>query len=211
MISFQAVKFHLTNLSIPFSWPRITEIPDMKKTLLLSTVVSFAMICSCQKNDSGAEAQLAQRKTELDAREEALIQREKAVDAREKEIAEREKALANSRIIQSQRQAPDAAQAEVERQKRIQQLPPELKALVPDRSQIEAARAQKNTEKQEQSIQGQSVLQESQKTQSARQRKIDAIQKWQTSGAAPSPGAQTNSQTPSSAIETQSETESPTP
>ena len=183
----------------------------MKKTLLLSTVVSFAMICSCQKNDSGAEAQLAQRKTELDAREEALIQREKAVDAREKEIAEREKALANSRIIQSQRQAPDAAQAEVERQKRIQQLPPELKALVPDRSQIEAARAQKNTEKQEQSIQGQSVLQESQKTQSARQRKIDAIQKWQTSGAAPSPGAQTNSQTPSSAIETQSETESPTP
>ena len=133
------------------------------------------------------------------------------MDAREKEIAEREKALANSRIIQSQRQAPDAAQAEAERQKRIQQLPPELKALVPDRSQIEAARAQKNTEKQEQSIQGQSVLQESQKTQSARQRKIDAIQKWQTSGAAPSPGAQTNSQTPSSAIETQSETESPTP
>ena len=179
----------------------------MKKTLLLSTVVSFAMICSCQKNDSGAEAQLAQRKTELDAREEALIQREKAVDAREKEIAEREKALANSRIIQSQRQAPDAAQAEAERQKRIQQLPPEFRALVPDRAQIEAARAQKNTEKQEQSIQRQSVLQESQKPQSARQRKLDAMQKWQTSGTAPSPGAQTNSQTPSSALET----ESPTP
>ena len=207
MISFQAVKFHLTNLSIPFSWPRISEIPDMKKTLLLSTVVSFAMICSCQKNDSGAEAQLAQRKTELDAREEALIQREKAVDAREKEIAEREKALANSRIIQSQRQAPDAAQAEAERQKRIQQLPPELKALVPDRSQVEAARAQK----QQQSAQRQSEIQQSQRMQNARQRKLDAMQKWQTSGAALSPGAQSSSPTASPAIETQSETESPTP
>jgi len=207
MISFQAVKFHLTNLSIPFSWPRITEIPDMKKTLLLSTVVSFAMICSCQKNDSGAEAQLAQRKTELDAREEALIQREKAVDAREKEIAEREKALANSRIIQSRRQAPDAAQAEAERQKRIQQLPPELKALVPDRSQVEAAQAQK----QQQSAQRQSEIQQSQRMQNARQRKLDAMQKWQTSGAALSPGAQSSSPTASPAIETQSETESPTP
>src|SRR5438874_2530682 len=206
MISFQAVKFHLTNLSIPFSWPRINEIPDMKKTLLLSTVVSFAMICSCQKNDSGAEAQLAQRKTELDAREEALIQREKAVDAREKEIAEREKALANSRIIQSPRQAPDAAQAEAERQKRIQQLPPELKALVPDRSQVEA-RAQK----QQQSAQRQSEIQQSQRMQNARQRKLDAMQKWQTSGAALSPGAQSSSPTASPAIETQSETESPTP
>jgi len=207
MISFQAVKFHLTNLSIPFSWPRITEIPDMKKTLLLSTVVSFAMICSCQKNDSGAEAQLAQRKTELDAREEALIQREKAVDAREKEIAEREKALADSHIIQSPRQAPDAAQAEAERQKRIQQLPPELKALVPDRSQVEAARAQK----QQQSAQRQSEIQQSQRMQNARQRKLDAMQKWQTSGAALSPGAQSSSPTASPAIETQSETESPTP
>src|SRR5205823_4486123 len=188
MISFQAVKFHLTNLSIPFSWPRITEIPDMKKTLLLSTLILFAMICSCQKQDSAAEAQLAQRKTELDAREEALIQREKAVDAREKEIAEREKALADSHIIQSPRQAPDVAQAEAERQKRIQQLPPEFRALVPDRSQVEAARAQK----QQQSAQRQSVLQEPQRTQNARQRKLDAMQKWQTSGAALSPGAQTS-------------------
>jgi hypothetical protein len=183
----------------------------MKKAFFLSTLISFAVICSCQKQDSAAEAQLAQRKTELDVREEALIQREKAVEEKEKEVAEGEKALADSRIIQSQHQAPDAAQAEAERQKRIQQLPPEFKALVPDRAQIEAARAQKNTGKQEQSIQRQSVLQESQKTQNARQRKLDALQKWQTSGAAPSPGAQPNSQTPSSAIETQSETESPTP
>src|SRR5436190_9336643 len=130
----------------------------MKKTLFLSTLIPLAIICSCQKQDSGAEAQLAQRKTELDALEEGLIQREKAVDEREKEVAEREKALANSRIIQSQRQTPDAAQAEAERQRRIQQLPPELKALVPDRSQVEAAQAQK----QQQSAQRQSEIQQSQ-------------------------------------------------
>src|SRR5437588_3679805 len=109
----------------------------MKKALFLSTLISFAVICSCKKQDSAAEAQLAQRKTELDAREEALIQREKAV-------AEREKAVANTRIIQSQRQAPDAAQAEAERQRRIQQLPPEIKALIPDRSQANSANVEKD-------------------------------------------------------------------
>src|ERR671931_2084909 len=134
----------------------------MKRMFILSMLIAFAMICSCQKQDSTAEAQLAQRKTELDAREEALAQREKAVDEREKAVAEREKALANSRVIQSQRQAPDAAQAEAERQRRIQQLPPELRALIPDRSRIEAERADKDRIKQEQSAQRQSVVQESQ-------------------------------------------------
>src|SRR5436309_9496076 len=179
----------------------------MKKMFVLSMFISFAMICSCQKQDSTAEAQLAQRKTEVDVREEALIQREKAVEEKEKEIAEREKVLANSRIIQSQRQAPDAAQAEAERQKRIQQLPPEFKALIPDRSQVEAAQAQE----QQQSAQRKSEIQKSQRMQNARQRKLDAMQKWQTSGAALSPGAQSSSPTASPAIETQSETESPTP
>src|SRR5690242_3934387 len=105
----------------------------MKKTLFLSMVTAFA-ICSCQKQDSAAQAHLAQRKTELDIREDALVEREKAVDEREKAVAEREKTLANTRVIQSQRQVPDAAHAEAERQRRIQQLPPEIKALIPDRS-----------------------------------------------------------------------------
>jgi hypothetical protein len=109
----------------------------MKKTLFLSTLISLTLICSCQKQDAAAEAQLAQRKTELDAREETLIQREKAVEEREKALAERERTIANSHIIQSQRQVPDAAQAEAERQRRIQQLPPELRALIPNRSQID--------------------------------------------------------------------------
>ena len=46
--------------------------PDMKKIVILSMLISFGMICSCQKQDSAAEQQLAQRKAELDAREQAL-------------------------------------------------------------------------------------------------------------------------------------------
>jgi len=102
------------------------------------------MICSCQKQDATVEAQLAQRKTELDARETALDEREKALERKERAVAEREKALANGRVIQSQRQAPDAAQAEAERQRRIQQLPAELRALIPDRSQANAEKAEQN-------------------------------------------------------------------
>ena len=135
----------------------------MKKMFVLSMFISFAMICSCQKQDSTAEAQLAQRKTELDTREEALIQREKAVDEKEKEIAEREKALADSHIIQSPRQAPDAAQAEAERQKRIQQLPPEFRALVSDRSRIDAAKAEKDRAAQQRAVRTQRSLEDAQK------------------------------------------------
>ena len=71
-----------------------------------------------------AEQQLAQRKTDLDTREETLIQREKAVDKREKAVAEREKAVADERIIQSQRQAPDAAQPKRKDRKEYNSLPP---------------------------------------------------------------------------------------
>src|SRR5215470_2556792 len=141
----------------------------MKKMLFLSTLIAFVMICSCQKQDSAAEAQLAQRKTELDAREEALIQREKAVDEREKAVAEREKAVATSRVIQSQRQTPDAAQAEAERQRRIEQLPPELKALIPHRSRIDAAKAEKDRAAQQRAVQTQPSLDD------ARRKKMSAI------------------------------------
>ena len=135
----------------------------MKKTLFLLMVIASAMICSCQKQDPLAEAQLAQRKTELDAREETLIQREQAVDEREKAVAEREKAVADERSIQSQRQTPDAAQAVADEriiqsqrqapgaaqrdpdiQRRIQQLPPEVQALIIDGSQVKAGKAEHN-------------------------------------------------------------------
>ncbi|PYI41944.1 MAG: hypothetical protein DMF12_08380 [Verrucomicrobia bacterium] len=51
----------------------------MKKFFVISMLISFAMICSCQKQDLAAEQQLAQRKAELDAREKALDEREKAL------------------------------------------------------------------------------------------------------------------------------------
>ena len=86
-------------------------------------LISFAMVCSCQKQDSAAEQQLAQRKAELDARE-------KALDEREKALAERERAMASRRVkpadVQPQGTIRDPAQVKAERDKRIQQLPPEL-------------------------------------------------------------------------------------
>ena len=123
---------------------------------MLPTLIALAIICSCQKQDSAAEAQLAQRKTELDVREEALVQREKVV-------AEKEKALANSRVIQSRRQGPDDAQAEAERQRRIQQLPPELRALIPDRSRIDAGKAEKDRAAQQRAVRTQRSLEDAQK------------------------------------------------
>src|SRR6266542_132492 len=85
----------------------------MKRNFILSMLIPFAMICSCQKQDSTAEQQLAQRKTELDTREDALIEREKALDERVNALAEKvnaldervnalaenEKAAANARMI----------------------------------------------------------------------------------------------------------------
>ena len=111
----------------------------MKRIFVLSTFICFAMICSCQKQDSAADAQLAQRRAELDARE-------KAIDEREKALVEREKAVANSRIIQPRQQARNPAEVEAEREKRLQQLPPELRALVPNPAQMDSAKLAKEQE-----------------------------------------------------------------
>jgi ribosomal protein L29 len=111
----------------------------MKRFFVLSTFCCVAMICGCQKEDSAAEAQLAQRKTELDAREKALDEREKTLD-------EREKALANSRIMPSRQQTRNPAEVEAEKEKRLQQLPPEIRALIPDREHMDSARLRKARE-----------------------------------------------------------------
>ena len=154
-----SVNLRLTRINLSFSCAELRKYQLdrllMKKMSALLMLIASAMICSCQKQDSVAEAQLAQRKTELDVREEALVQREKGVEEREKAVAEREKAVANSRIIQPQRQVPDAAQAEAERQRRIQQLPPELRALIPDRSRMDAAKAEKDSATQQRAVQTQ--------------------------------------------------------
>src|SRR6188474_1724873 len=106
----------------------------MKRIFVLSTFFCFAMICACQKQDSAAEAQLVQRKTELDVRE-------KALDEREKALAEKERMIARFRAIpsdlQARKPAVDPEQAKAETEKRIQQLPPELQTLIRDRSLLD--------------------------------------------------------------------------
>jgi membrane protein involved in colicin uptake len=166
----------------------------MKQLFALSMLISFAMICSCQKQHSAAEQQLAQRKTELDARE-------KALDEREKALAEREKATADIRRIPAdvqrrapadvQRRIPDAAQLKAEKERRMQQLPPEVQMLMPDSARVQAYTAEKELRKQERSAQ--------------RQLRLGGLQresqpnpdKAQTSGAAASPAEELTSPTAS--------------
>ena len=96
----------------------------MKKTLVLSLLIPFALVCSCQKQDSTAEQQLAQRKTELDARE-------KALDEREKALAEREKLVARRRVAPVPRPAPAEPQRTV---------PPDLQGLIGKMQEIQRRR-----------------------------------------------------------------------
>jgi DNA repair exonuclease SbcCD ATPase subunit len=103
----------------------------MKKTFVLSLLIPFALVCSCQKQDSTAEQQLAQRKTELDAREKALDEREKALE-------EREKLVAKPRVPSVPRIAPAEPQRTV---------PPELKGLMADPSQLRTEREQRIQER----------------------------------------------------------------
>lgn len=124
------------------------------------------MICACQKQDSTTEAQFAQRKVELDARE-------KALNEKEKELGEREKAITRFRAIpsgvQSRAPAVDPEQAKAERERRIQQLPPELQALIRDRSLLDARAAAKNRGTEDRAAVIQRRLEE------ARRKKMSAI------------------------------------
>ena len=96
----------------------------MKRTFVLSLLIPFALLCSCQKQDSTAEQQLAQRKTELDARE-------KALDEREKALAEREKLVAKPRVAPIPRPAPAESQRTV---------PPDLQGLMGKMEELQRRR-----------------------------------------------------------------------
>jgi hypothetical protein len=202
---------------------RISQHPsftsDMKRISILSMVISFAMICSCQKQDVVAEQQLAQRKVELDAREEALDERLNAFDAKlnaldtkVKALAENEKSRANVQTIppaaQSQDVIRDPAEAEAERDRVMQQ----FRALIPDHSQMNAAKVEKDRMTRER-LQRQGAQQQS---QSQKQYKFQQIQKAWMSGAAVSPAAPTTSSvldaaspTPSPPVDAGSPTASP--
>jgi hypothetical protein len=108
----------------------ITLSADMKKIFLLSMLVSFAMICSCQKQDSAAEQQLAQCKKEVDARETTLIERLNALDEKVNALDKKVKALfeqgqptlnAGTTPTGVQGQTPDPAQVTAESDMAIEQ------------------------------------------------------------------------------------------
>ena len=126
-------------------------------------LISFAMICSCQKQDLAAEQQLAKRKAELDARE-------KALDEREKALAERENAATNIRKIPADLQRPvrDPAQVKAEKEKRLQQLPPEAQGLIADPSRMAAGKEERDRRIQERLAQRQRRLEELQRMRMSR-------------------------------------------
>jgi hypothetical protein len=171
------------------SFVRITK--DMKKLFALSMLLSLGMICSCQKHDSAAEQQLAQRKAELDARD-------KALDEREKALADREKVRARVRPIpsdvQSQSQGRDPAQLKAEREKRLQQLPSDLQGLVADPSR---GRDENDARMQERLAQ--------------RQRRTEELQRARMAHAVKPVGEEATSPTPSPATDATSTSPSPTP
>ena len=141
----------------------------MKKTLILSLLIPFALLCSCQKRDNTAEQQLAQRKAELDARE-------KALDEREKALADREKLAAKPRVPTVPRVVPPA-----EPQRSV---PPELKGLIADPSQ---ARADRDQRMQERLAERQRKLDEIQKMRAARARPRPQATTPATEAASPTP------------------------
>ena len=189
----------------------------MKKIFVLSMLIPFAMICSCQKQDSAAERQLAQRKTELDAREQTLDQREKelalretVLNERERALAEKGKAVANARTtptpstLQSRPIPPrDPAQLKAERERVLQQLPPQFQALI-NPPQVKAAeernasqvQSQRDMTKQQLLDQRQRRLEELQRTQPQMQNKA-AIPATTAAPAAVYPGAEATSPSPS--------------
>jgi ribonuclease HII len=203
---------------------------DMKKIFILPPLISFALICSCQKQDSAAEQQLAQRKVELDAREDALDEKvnalnEKinALDQRVNALAESEKSRANVPTIspdaQSQDVSRDDAEAKVERDRRIQEFRDAMRARILDPSQMDAAKVEKERMTRDPAAHRQDAQQQS---QSQKQYKFQQPQKPWISGAAASPpprpaapgtssASDASSQMSSPGAEAASPTASPTP
>jgi hypothetical protein len=140
----------------------------MKKLFVLSLLIPFALGCSCQKQDTVAEQQLAQRKADLDARE-------KALDEREKALAERQKLAAKPRVPTVPRTAPAESQRNV---------PPELKGLIADPSQGNDDREQRI---QERLAERQRKIDELQRMRAARARPRPQATAPGTEAASPSP------------------------
>ena len=179
---------------------------DMKKFFSLPMFISFAMICSCQKQDSAAEQQLAQRKVELDAREDALNERlnaldEKvnALDQKVKELSAKERVTLNSGATATavEGQTPDPAQVTAERERIVQQ----FRALVPNPSKGAAGDPAKQKQPGARQL-GPEDLQRQWR---------QSLDKAKMSGKAVFPTADSGSPTPSPAVEETSPSPSATP
>ena len=176
----------------------------MKRIFALSMLICFAMICSCQKQDSAAEIQLAQQKADLDAREKELDERLSALDEKVNALAEKEKATLNAQTIPTevQLQISDPAQVKTERDRAIQQVPAEIRTLIPHDSKMKAESDREQQERRTQTQRGPEDLQRQW------QQNLD---KAKMSGKAVSPAAEAGSPTPSPAVEASSPSPSPTP
>jgi len=140
----------------------------MKKLFVLSLLIPFALVCSCQKRDATAEQQLGQRKADLDARE-------KALDEREKTLTKREKLAAKPRLPTIPRTVP------VEPQRSV---PPELNGLIADPSQGRDDREQRI---QERLAERQRKIDEIQRMRAARARPRPQATAPSTEAVSPSP------------------------
>ena len=150
----------------------------MKKIFIISMFVAFVTICSCQKQNSAAEQQLTRRQTALDARETALDKRDQALDnregalsERERALAEREKAIANA--VSPSGQTSDPAQVKADRDRRIEQLPAEVRALIPDPAQVNSVDFEKQAEAIQSEHQGQSF--DAAQVKAERQKRIQQL------------------------------------
>ena len=183
---------------------------DMKNILALSMLVSSMMICSCQKQESTAQQQqLDQRKVELDAREEALAERKTVLDGREKALDERQNALdkrekALAQKEQAARTNPTDVQGQTVNAER-DSITQQLSASAPNRSQLEAQKAQKESGRQQQS---QRELEFKAERERVRQLKLTGAF---MAGDSANPAASTTSSTPPPAQEDTSASPSQTP
>jgi hypothetical protein len=162
----------------------------MKKLFVLSILIPLAMVCSCQKQDTAAEQQLAQRKAELDTRQ-------KALDEREKALAEREKAVARAATVSRDLQLRALMKDSSSNVQPSASIPPGLSP--PDNAQLKASRERRMEE-----------------IRALRQRRLEAIQKTRAIGARANPGGGTPADTGASAetdasTSTGEETTSPSP
>jgi hypothetical protein len=98
----------------------------MKKLFVAPALIILMAVSSCQKQDSTAEQELAERKAQLDAREKGLDTREKTLDARDR-VTTDTRATTGLQAVPPDAQAelkrliPDAAHVKAERQRRLQE------------------------------------------------------------------------------------------